>query len=93
LKLWKVLGVAGIAGVAATGVVVARGERRRHAYGPDDVRARLRQRHAEAVEDEATPNVGPEAKELSARDKGRAPGCLGRPWAAARSRLLRRRDQ
>ena len=93
MKLWKVLGVAGLAGVAATGVVVARGERRRRTYAPDYVRARLRQRHAEALEDEATPNVVPESTELSARDQSRAPGCLGRPWAAARSRLSRRRDR
>ena len=38
---WKVLGLAGVAGVAATGVIVARGERRRRAYTPDEVRARL----------------------------------------------------
>ncbi|MDP9394503.1 MAG: hypothetical protein M3Q27_09760 [Actinomycetota bacterium] len=39
MRLWKVLGLAGVAGVAATGVAVARGERR--AYTPGDVRARL----------------------------------------------------
>jgi len=86
LKLWKVLGVAGVAGVAATGVVVARGERRRRTYAPDDVRARLQERHAEAAQAEAIPPVDAEAG-----DQSRAPGCLGRPWAAARSRLLRRR--
>jgi len=86
LKLWKVLGVAGVAGVAATGVVVARGERRRRAYAPDDVRARLQQRHAEAARAEAAPPVAAQAG-----DRSRAPGWLGRPWAAARSRLSRRR--
>ena len=35
------LGLAGLAGVAATGVVVARSERRRRAYTPDQVRDRL----------------------------------------------------
>jgi hypothetical protein len=45
---WKWLGLAGVAGVAATGVVVARAERRRRAYTPDQVRARLHQRLAEA---------------------------------------------
>jgi hypothetical protein len=44
--IWKWLGVAGLAGVAATGVAVARAERRRAAYTPDQVRARLRERHA-----------------------------------------------
>ena len=38
------LGLAGLAGVAATGVVVARGERKRRAYAPDDVRSRLHDR-------------------------------------------------
>jgi hypothetical protein len=44
----KVLGVAGLVGVAATGVAVARAERRRRAYTPEDIRARLHARHAEA---------------------------------------------
>ncbi len=44
-KVWKWLGVAGIAGVAATGAaLVARGERERRAYTPEDVRARLQER-------------------------------------------------
>ncbi len=47
MKWWKALGLAGIAGVAATGVIVARNERRRRAYTPDEVRARLHQRVAE----------------------------------------------
>jgi hypothetical protein len=46
--LWKLLGVAGLAGVAASGVVVARAERRRRAYTPDEVRARLQERAAAA---------------------------------------------
>ncbi len=44
MRLWKWLGVAGIAGVAATGVLVARGERQRRAYTPEDIRARLHER-------------------------------------------------
>lgn len=44
---WKVVGLAGIAGVAATGVVVAR-KRRAHAQlEPDELRERLRDRLAE----------------------------------------------
>jgi hypothetical protein len=35
-------------GVAATGVVIARAERRRRAYTPEQVRERLRTRLAEA---------------------------------------------
>jgi hypothetical protein len=44
VRWWKVLGLAGLAGVAATGAVVARGERKRRAYAPEDVRARLHER-------------------------------------------------
>ncbi len=86
MRLWKVLGLAGVAGVAATGVVIARGERRRRAYGPDDVRARLHQRHAEAVQAEAT--LPPEPGD---RPGDRAPGCLRRPWGMPRLSVLRRR--
>lgn len=48
MRWWKIIGLAGIAGVAATGVVVVRAERRRRAYTPGEVRARLRARLAEA---------------------------------------------
>ncbi len=44
MRLWKWLGLAGLAGVAATGVVIARGQRQRAQLSPDDVRARLHQR-------------------------------------------------
>jgi hypothetical protein len=43
-RLWKWLGLAGLAGVAATGVVIARDQRQRSQLSPDDVRARLHQR-------------------------------------------------
>ncbi|GAA2596640.1 hypothetical protein GCM10010399_29100 [Dactylosporangium fulvum] len=45
VKWWKVLGLAGVVGVAATGVMVARAERRRRAYTPEEIRDRLRERH------------------------------------------------
>jgi hypothetical protein len=48
VRLWKLLGVAGLAGVAAGGVVLARDERQRRACTPDDVRARLHERAAAA---------------------------------------------
>lgn len=48
MRWWKVLGLAGIAGVAATGVVIARAERRRRAYTPEEIRERLHARVAEA---------------------------------------------
>ena len=48
------MGLAGLAGVAATGVVVARAERKRRAYTPDEVRNRLHQRVTEAASPAAT---------------------------------------
>ncbi|NUR83287.1 MAG: hypothetical protein HOY71_04280 [Nonomuraea sp.] len=47
MRWWKMLGLAGIAGVAATGVVIARAERRRRAYTPEEIRNRLRERAGE----------------------------------------------
>jgi hypothetical protein len=58
VRLWKLLGLAGLTGVAATGVVLVRNERQRRAYTPDDVRARLHERAAaltEVPEPPATP--------------------------------------
>ena len=46
MRLWKLLGLAGLAGVAATGAVLARGERQRRAHTPEEIRTRLRERHA-----------------------------------------------
>jgi hypothetical protein len=48
MKLWKALGLAGLAGVAATGVIIARDQRRRTQMQPGEVRARLQERYAEA---------------------------------------------
>ena len=53
MKIWKLLGLAGLVGVAAGGVVLARAERRRRAYTPEEVRDRLHARAAEA--EAATP--------------------------------------
>ena len=47
MKWWKALGVAAFVGVAATGVAVARAERERRAYTPEQVRERLHARVAE----------------------------------------------
>ncbi|HEX4364941.1 MAG TPA: hypothetical protein VHZ75_10365 [Solirubrobacteraceae bacterium] len=44
---WKLIGLAGVAGVAATGVVVARKRRAQVDYEPEELRERLRQRLAE----------------------------------------------
>ncbi len=43
----KALGLAGLLGLAATGVVVAREERKRRAYSADEIRDRLQARYAE----------------------------------------------
>jgi hypothetical protein len=48
VRWWKVLGLAGLVGVAASGVAVARAERRRRAYTPEEIRDRLHARLAEA---------------------------------------------
>jgi hypothetical protein len=48
MRWWKVLGLAGVAGVVATGVVVARAERKRRAYTPEEIKARLHARLEEA---------------------------------------------
>ena len=48
VKHWKLFGLAGLAGVAATSVVIVRAERRRQAFTPDEVRARLHQRYEAA---------------------------------------------
>jgi len=46
-KAWKWLGVAGLAGVAATGAVVVRDQRQRRQMTPDEVRTQLRRRLAD----------------------------------------------
>jgi hypothetical protein len=52
---WKLIGVAGLAGVAATGVVIARKRRAQHDYDPDELRDRLHRRLAESAHsDEGT---------------------------------------
>lgn len=45
MKLWKWLGLAGVAGVAATGAIIARDQRRRAQLSPEQVRARLHERY------------------------------------------------
>jgi hypothetical protein len=50
---WKLLGLAGLVGIAATGAAVARAERRRRAYTPDEIRERLHARHAETEHPDA----------------------------------------
>jgi hypothetical protein len=46
--IWKWVGLAGAAGVVAGGALVVRDQRKRKAYTPDEIRARLHQRLAES---------------------------------------------
>jgi sugar phosphate isomerase/epimerase len=48
---WKAIGLAGAAGVVATGVVAARRERERRAYTPEEIRDRLQDRYADMGEE------------------------------------------
>jgi hypothetical protein len=47
MRWYKVLGLAAFAGVAATGGVIIRDQRRRRGYTPDEVRERLNARLAD----------------------------------------------
>lgn len=69
MRLWKVIGLAGLAGVAATGVAVARAERRRQAYTPEEIRSRLHARMDEAAADGPPP--GPAGLGAPATPTGR----------------------
>ena len=70
MRWWKMLGLAGVAGVAASGAVIARAERRRRAYTPDEIRERLHARLAEASQTrQAPPALRPPAS-----DGGSGPG-------------------
>jgi hypothetical protein len=57
---WKLIGVAGLAGVAATGAVVTRRRRAQQQLSPDELRARLHARLAE-VESPAPAGEGRQA--------------------------------
>ncbi len=50
MNLWKVLGLAGVAGVAAAGVIIAREQRQRTQLAPEQIRARLHERLEQAPE-------------------------------------------
>ena len=53
MKIWKWLGLAGVAGVAATGAIIARDQRQRAQLTPEEVRDRLRERVEESATDRA----------------------------------------
>lgn len=58
---WKLLGLAGAAGVAASGAVAARNRRPQSDYAPEELRDRLRDRlkKVEAGDEAAEPVVPP----------------------------------
>jgi hypothetical protein len=56
MRWWKILGLAAFASVAASGIVIARDQRRRHAYTPEEIRARL---HARLAEGSTAPPAAP----------------------------------
>jgi hypothetical protein len=60
-RTWKLLGIAGLAGVTATGVVVARRRRAQGEYDPDELRAKLHARLAEVPRSEPAGAPGPES--------------------------------
>ena len=55
MRWYKVLGLAAFAGVAATGAVIIRDQRRRRACTPDEIRDRLHARLAENPETSPAP--------------------------------------
>jgi hypothetical protein len=56
MKLWKALGLAGLAGVATTGAIIARNQRARAQLTPDQVRERLHERLEQSQEQDPTPS-------------------------------------
>lgn len=47
-RVWKIVGMAGLAGVTATGVIIARNHRQRTQRTPEEIHAKLRERIAAA---------------------------------------------
>ena len=58
---WKLVGLAGAAGVAATGVAVARKRRAHDELTPEELRERLRRRLAEVPAIDAPDDLTPPA--------------------------------
>ena len=78
MKLWKAIGLAGLAGVAATGVIIARNERQRAQMTPEEIRDRLHRRLDDAQPEPETPT--PSEAQAAAATR---PGCL-RAWRGRR---------
>jgi hypothetical protein len=69
---WKLVGLAGLAGVAATGVVLARRRRAHHDYQPDELRERLHRRLAGVSTNPAEPPGKPDDTAAHTADSHRA---------------------
>jgi len=87
VRYWKLLGLAGLAGVAATGVVLVRAERRRQALTPEEVRSRLHERYAAAVGGSAATPAQP----VEPTDRPVTKSVRLRSWTDRLLRRLRRR--
>jgi hypothetical protein len=59
VRLWKALGLAGIGGVAATGIIMARNQRARANLTPEQVRQRLLDRVNAMAQDAQVPAEDP----------------------------------
>jgi hypothetical protein len=81
MKLWKVLGLAGLAGVAATGVIIAREQRQRAQLTPEEIRARLQERVEQAA---ATSGGAPETAQVAPAASAPRRGCRPR-WRGQRT--------
>ncbi|WP_424188880.1 hypothetical protein ACOBQX_11305 [Actinokineospora sp. G85] len=83
-QVWKFLGLAGVVGVAASGAAIARAERQRQAYTPDEVRAKLHERVAKAAEGSAAESSAAEgsAAENKAAQGGAAQDRVAQAGAA-----------
>jgi hypothetical protein len=77
MRWWKVLGLAGFAGVTATGVVIARAERSRRAATPEEIKEQLHARLAEVSAAGAAPggagHTGPGQPGAVAADPAQPP--------------------
>jgi hypothetical protein len=64
MRLWKALGLAGLAGVAATGAIIARNQRARAQLTPEEIRERLHRRveEAEASGQDGAPSTASTAR-------------------------------
>ena len=70
---WKLVGLAGLAGVAATGVVLARKYRAHRDYQPDELRERLHRGLAEVAPEQAGAERPPASSATTEWIEGPAP--------------------